>query len=338
MTDSHMRPLALALSFFALASCSDPSTAPETDAASSTAIPAFAAASNSWVSRTDMPSTERWGLATTVVTNSAGQSILYAVGGKTATGGSLSKVQAYNVATNTWTYKASLPIPLYWTNGIGVIGGKLYISGGLSGNKEYQGLLYVYDPATNKWTRKRDMPNSTFRGVTGVIQNQLYVVTGCDQEDCWSYEPVAFYRYNPATNLWTALPKPPNQHGWGMGGIIGGKFYVTGGSNQLDVYDPVTNRWTTRAPMPLRRWLGAGATMAGKLYVIGGYQQNSDGSITPGVRTMSVYDAATNTWSTKAPLPAARWDVSASRVVLNGQTRIELVGGRRPGNNLAYVP
>lgn len=148
------------------AACSETATEP-----SVTQIPAdlpeFAAAINRWTTRADMPSTERWGLATATVMNSSGQPVIYAVGGKTVTGGSLSKVMAYNAATNTWSFKTSLPVPLFWTNGIGVIGGKLYISGGSSGHKAYHSTLFMYDPAKNTWTRKRDMPNTTFRGVTG---------------------------------------------------------------------------------------------------------------------------------------------------------------------------
>ncbi len=143
-----------------------------------------------------------------------------------------------------------------------MIGGKLYISGGVASYKNYRAELYVYDPAANTWTRKRDMPNTTFRGVTGVINEKLYVFTGCDQEDCNFYEPAAFYRYDPTTDRWTTIPKPANYHAWGMGGTIGGKFYVAGGSNQLDVYDPATNEWTTRAPMGSPRWIGAGAALA----------------------------------------------------------------------------
>jgi N-acetylneuraminic acid mutarotase len=320
-----------------LAACSDTTTEPETLAPATASAPDFAVASNSWSTRADMP-TERLGLATAVVPNSAGQSILYAIGGTTLTGGSLSKVQAYNVATNSWTTKAPLPVPLYFTNGAGVIRGKLYISGGLTSYNNYRSSLYVYNPSTNSWTRKRDMPNTTFRGVTGVINNQLYVLTGCDQDGCNAYEPVVLYRYNPATDQWARLAKPTRTHDWGMGGVIGGKFYVTGGSTQLDVYDPATNRWTIRAPLPQERWLGGGAISAGKLYIIGGYQRNPDGTTTPGVRTTSVYDPGTNRWTTKASAPKALSQIAASRVVLNGQERIEVVGGRRPGNNLAYIP
>jgi N-acetylneuraminic acid mutarotase len=337
MACNYSHRWALALPLLSLITCSEHPTGPATVQTQQEIAPQLATVANSWIKRRDMP-TERWGAAAATITNVAGQSVLYAIGGRTRTGGSLSKVQAYNVATNSWTTKASLPVPLYWTNGAGVIGGKIYISGGISSYKNYRSELYVYDPGTNTWTPKRDMPNTTFRGVTGVINNKLYVLTGCDQEDCYFYDPIAFYRYDPATDQWEALPEPLDRHGWGMGGTIGGKLYVTGGSNQLDVYDPATNAWTTRAPMPRRRWMGAGATVGAKLYVIGGYQENADGTIVSGVRTTSVYDPATNSWTTRAPLPTAGSDFAASRVVLSGKARIELVGGSRPGNNLAYIP
>ncbi|HEX6107557.1 MAG TPA: kelch repeat-containing protein, partial [Gemmatimonadales bacterium] len=71
----------------------------------------------------------------------------------------LRKVTAYNVATNTWTDRRPLPVPLAWSNGAGVINGKIYVSGGFSetGDALPTRALYVYDPGTNTWTRKRDL-------------------------------------------------------------------------------------------------------------------------------------------------------------------------------------
>jgi N-acetylneuraminic acid mutarotase len=337
------RQLALGTTLLILASCSDETTAPESAESPTAAGPELAVATaNRWIAKADMPSTERRGLTSAVVEDASGRSIFYAIGGatNTATGASLSKVQAYNAATNTWTYKASLPVPLYWTNGAGVINGKIYVSGGLSRHNGYEKGLYMYDPARNTWTRKRDMPNTSFRGVTGVINNKLYVVTGCDQENCDQFVPSALYRYDPVTDQWATLTAPPGFHGWAMGGVIGGKFYVTGQDEngaQLVAYDPATNQWTRRTPLNRPRWLGAGAAVGAKLYVIGGMTELDDGS-NPIVRTVSVYDPATDSWTNKAPLPNPRLNLTASRVRVNGQARIELVGGPRPGNNLQYTP
>jgi N-acetylneuraminic acid mutarotase len=328
--------------------CRDDAASP-TGPASATPANALEAAvtSNTWITRRNMFGTERWGLATAVVNNAGGQSVLYAIGGKTApgaTGGSLSKVQAYNVATNEWTNRASVPVPLYWTNGAGVIDGKIYVSGGQFANDGYLKSLFVYDPATNTWTAKREMPSTGYHGVTGVINGKLYVLTGCDQENCDPPQAsMTFYRYDPVTDQWATLPiprqpTPSSSHKGGVGGVIGGKFYVAGGQGhrRLDVYDPVTNQWTAKADMPRVCGFAAGVAVAGKLYVVGGNQLNPNGSVTS-CKT-SVYDPATDTWTTKAAAPTVRAEAGAGRVVVNKQPRIELVGGIRPGNNLQYVP
>src|SRR3954470_598116 len=206
-----------------LASCND--TAAPTSIDNEAVGPSLAVASNSWVTRRDMPSTERYALAAATVTSSNGQSILYAIGGRTATGGSLSKVMAYHVSTDSWTYPAALPIPLYETNGAAVINGKIYVSGGRrsSSNDSETPFLHMYNPATNRWTRKADLPYGTWGGVTGMYGGKLYVLTHCGEEwfGCGSNDQPHFFRYDPAPNTWTELPAPPSAHQFGMGGFIG---------------------------------------------------------------------------------------------------------------------
>ncbi len=346
MTRRSPLNMALTLGVLALVACGENATEPETTRHLTSTGPVFAAVPNTWITRADIPR-ERGSFASAAVTNAAGQSIVYVIAGVTSAGGISPTVQAYNVATNVWTTRASLPNRVYATNGAGVINGKIYISGGIGIRRIADESLYLYDPATNTWTRVSSMPAPGFRGVTGVINNQLYVLTGCGGgADCDPFVPSAFYRYNPATGQWASLPTPTSTHEQGMGGVIGGKFYVVGGQdelNQLDVYDPATNTWTTRTPMPLGqfaaggRWAGAGVAVGAKLFVIGGFQRDRGGPITA-VRTNNVYNPATNTWSTKAPTPTSSAGIVASRVVLSEQQRIEVVGGSRPGTNLQYIP
>lgn len=326
----------------ALACADEPTTPGGPDAAP---VPEFAVTSNSWITRRDMPSTERTSVTTATITNSSGISVLYVMGGRTASGARLGKVMAYHVATNSWTYHPDMPLPFYNSNGAGVINRKIYISGGQLSPNTRLSYLWMYDPASDTWTRKRDMPTPTAAGVSGVFGNRLYVLTYCDPEVCdISNDVPQFFRYDPSTDSWATLPSPNNAHADGVGGFMGGKFYVTGGqggvgdSRKLDVYDPSTNTWATRASIPRKRWLAAGTAMGGKLYMAGGLQLNSDGTASSAVRTTSVYDPATNTWTNKAQMPSARVDVAASVVWLNGDFRLEVVGGARPGNNLAYIP
>jgi N-acetylneuraminic acid mutarotase len=307
-------------------------------------IPVAAATSDRWITRANLWGTERWGLTTAVVRNSAGETILYAIGGRTALGtsGSLSKVQAYSVSTNKWTLRASLPVPLSHTNGAGVIDGKIYVSGGIARHNVYLQSLFVYDPATNKWTAKADMPITGYRGVTGVINGKLYVLTGCGAPDyCWPVDITeAFYRYDPVTDRWTALPIPSRvtpdwAHAGSVGGFIGGKFYVATPTS-VHVYDPATNQWSIRTGWAQSCHLFTGLVFQSKLYLIGGSRLDPGGNVTN--CETAIYDPATDTWTTGAAPPTIRSSASTARVVVNGQPRIHLVGGSLPGNNLQYVP
>src|SRR5262245_20991625 len=153
--------------------CGEDTELPSAPSATSTDRVAAAAVSNTWAAKRDLWGNQVGSYAAAVVENSAGQSILYVIGGTNANGASLSKVMAYNATTDTWSARAPLPIPLYWTNGAGVIDGKIYVSGGLSSETSFEAGLFVYNPANNTWTRKRDMPTEGFRGVTGAIDGKL---------------------------------------------------------------------------------------------------------------------------------------------------------------------
>src|SRR5215217_8254163 len=191
--------------------------------------PDLAAATTGWIARRDMPSGTRTAVAAAAVTRN-GNSVLYVIGGVTATNHALGRVQAYHVATNSWTWHPDLPLPLARTNGAVTIGNKIYVSGGTSGDHREQSSLFVFDPATNQWTRKREMPEPTMSGVSGVSNNKLYVLTHCAGDECQVDTGLPrFYRYDPVTDTWTLLPPPPNSHVRGTGGFIGAKFYVAGG-------------------------------------------------------------------------------------------------------------
>jgi N-acetylneuraminic acid mutarotase len=334
--------------------CRDDAQSPTDPVPTISASPEFAVASNTWLTRANMPS-DRFGPTVAVVTNSLGQTILYAIGGHIAgapyCSGGLSKVQAYNAATNTWTTRAPLPIQLSHTNGAGVVNGEIYISGGCFGYKYYSNWLFMYDPATNTWTRKRDLPITGFDGTTGVIDNKLYVVTSCDgQEDCdYGSYPVPgghpdrwLFRYDPAADTWTELGIPPRVHLRGVAATIAKQLYVVGGfyagDNALDVYHPATNTWSQAKAMASVRYGMAGAAISAKLYAIAGFRLDSIKDTWIPVATTSVYDPTSDAWKNLAPSLRSGDGMAAGRIVVNGQVRLEMVGGSRPGNNLTYVP
>ncbi len=127
MNTRPMLPTLLAVGSCALISCAEEATQPDQSAGT----PELAVTSNTWLKRTDMPGEARFGFAMATVTNAAGQSVVYVIGGCTVKGGyGRRTVSAYNVATNTWTRRASLPLLRCATNGGGVIDGTIYVTGG----------------------------------------------------------------------------------------------------------------------------------------------------------------------------------------------------------------
>ena len=353
-------PGALALTTFWLAGCGETATEPAAPAEPTAGAPALAVTSNSWITRNALPMT-RSGHAVATVTNGAGQSIVYVIGGATATNWASAKVAAYNVATNRWTWPRQLPVPVAASNGAGVINGKIYVSGGRGPDElnKPSRALYMFNPSANTWTRKRDIPIVTINGeqriaglgVTGVINNKLYVVAGCFTLPIeWYYYvescPPLFFRYDPATDGWTRLPSPfgvntPTSSPFGAG-VIGGKFYLTANSDltydaRFSVYDPATNRWTPKPILGRARTGAATAVLGGKLYVMGGYLEGPPWTHER-LDLTSVFNPATNLWSQRARLPSPRDGIAGATVMLNGTPRIEVIGGPAPGNNLQYIP
>jgi hypothetical protein len=196
----------------------------------------------------------------------------------------------------------------------------------------------VYDPATNTWTRKRDMPITSAEGVSGTYKGLLYVATSCfDNIVCGDAdERGALWRYNPANNTWVLLRRTPHDPGYGGGGFMNGKFHLVDALGDMDIFDVATSTWSTGPRRPFRFCEPASAAFEAKLYLVG-CRDDLDGS---GVYPMLVFDPKVGAWAQAAAPPVAAtghvWTLS--RGVLNGQPRLELIGGTKPGNNWQYVP
>ena len=321
--------LALASGVLTLNACNDSSpTQPEAMGNPSPVSPEFVLASNRWTAKPPMP-TERAYHVAAVVNNAAGQPVLYAIGGRSPSGQPVSAIEAFNYVTNSWETRRAQG-SMAESNGMGVIGGKIYISGGvinLGTGPEGDDNLVAYDPVRDAFAVKASMPRHTYDGVTGVIGGKLYVVVGfCS--DCTHLIDRRLYRYDPATNSWnTSLAWAPHPHPMGAGGVINGKFYVAGGgdpngggSNVLDMYDPATNKWKTLAPLPYPVVGVAGAVIQNQLYVIGGGHRN---------RSVLAYNPVTNTWKIKNVLLTGRINLAAASFVTpSGNPKIFAVGGR----------
>lgn len=343
--------VASAAALLVLLGCRDDPTGPP--GAEAPAASATATAVGSWIARADYPR-DVWRATSASITDPATlRTIVYVIGGTpVAFGGAgqiTSGVKAYDAAANAWRSKAPYPIPIHSTNGAVQIDGKIYVSGGFSRRwDEAAGVwrsytvktLYVYDPVTNAWGRRRDMPQTTARGVSAAYKGFLYVATACygPAPPCALDDPDqgALWRYNPATDRWVLLTLTPHNPRTGAGGFIGGRFYLVEQFGAMDVYNVATRSWGSGPRLPYRICSPAYTTFQARLYLVG-CRGDDD---TSGSYPMLVFDPKVGNWSEAAapPWAADGWSSTLSRVVVNGQPRLELVGGARPGNNFQYVP
>jgi hypothetical protein len=322
--------VALALASGACDNDQQTATGPEPAPVGTEGLPA-AMSPDTWTDRRGMPE-GRHHHGAAVVPNAAGEPILYVLGGHVEGEDfevPTDVVYAYNFSTNVWETRSARG-GLSFSNGVGVIKGKLYQSGGIVGTKAMR-TLTVYDPVLDKFTTKAAMPAGAALGVTGVIGGKLYVLAGVTGS-CSCTVTRRLYRYDPASNTWTTLRPAPAAHVGGAAGVIRGKFYVAGGgTDKVHVYDPATNTWKTLAPLPALQVDLAGGVLNSKLYVIAGPE-------------LWAYDPATNQWEAKSPMNGWRHSLAAASFISRaGNPRMLAVGGvGDPGwpddGNEVYAP
>ncbi len=123
-------------------------------------------------------------------------------------------------------------------------------------------------------------------------------------------------------DCWTTKASMPTAR-YALGvGAIDGVVYAVGGVKSVspsiaatvEAYDPASNTWTTKASMPTARHRLAVGVVNGILYAVGG--SGNFGSPAVVLATVEAYDPATNSWTTKASMPTARFDLAV--VVANG--------------------
>jgi N-acetylneuraminic acid mutarotase len=153
---------------------------------------------------------------------------------------------------------------------------------------------------------------------------------------CLSVTEPVFSSADSAGDLWESKA-PMHEARIHVGvAVVNGKIYAIGGRNSSywlvgtnEMYDPGSDIWTTLKPMPIARERFGIAAYQNKIYVFGGTTGTvpTIGGNALGVDVVTgvneVYDTATDTWETKAPMPTARGGLQAN--VVDG--KIYLIGG-----------
>jgi len=183
---------------------------------------------DTWTRKADMP-TPRTRSSAGVVDGK-----IYVFGGGTGGGSSyptVSTVEAYDPATDTWTRQADMPTAreLLTTS---VVGGKVYAIGGQRQDSVSQGVystVEMYDPITDTWTKKADTPLPRKVHSACVLNDIIYVFGG--RLYIGGPPQSTLFQYDPAADAWVIGEDMPYSVAAACASNVDARIYLIGGSS-----------------------------------------------------------------------------------------------------------
>ena len=292
---------------------------------------------------------------------------LYILGayGANALGGLAGWFNEYDPATDRWTKKPDIPMPVHHQAMVG-LNGKVYVFGGgikltPTGDNWYPtNRSWEFTPATNTWREIAAMPTKRGGGFATELGGKIYVIGGAGyhpgQKEDVSISANVPHRsvptnevYDPATNTWeTRMPmNVPRNHL--AGATVNGKIYAIGGrvgwsfvgSSSVDTveeYDPATDRWRVRSRMIYPRSGMAYGTDGRVIYTLGG--EYLDSEMVGVFRSFEAYDPARDRWYSLPPMTVPRHGFAGGVIgnrfhAVSGQLQSG-TGGGGPGATEAH--
>jgi N-acetylneuraminic acid mutarotase len=250
------------------------------------------------------------------------------------------------LASNSWTPRAPIVGLFIFGVAAGVAPNAagqsiVYTFGGVTDDGGNEAHIQAYNAATNTWTIKTSRVGPFDLNGVAKIGSKLYFSGG--QEHDGSGEAVSTpvtWAYDYTNDRLTRKANMPKATSQGVTGVIDGKMYVLPGFcdgsgwpapgycdhsaiRQLYRYDPLKNAWGARRACPHYHPHGAGGVIDGKFYVAGG-----------GTAALDVYDPATDSWRTLAPLPTTGRAIGT----VFGQRLFVIVGFGSERRAYAYDP
>lgn len=231
-----------------------------------------------WVRLSGM-STARAGMAVAVYENS-----IIAVGGMSADGvtGALEK---YDPLNDRWEVLANKPTPV-GDAAAAVVGGLIYVPGGVLESGAVTDVVEVYDPVADSWGQASSLPVPVSDYALAAFEGNLYLIGGWDGQNFLD----TIYRYDPQQDEWTQYAEIPQPRAGAAAAVNGGKIYIAGGRNQQGLLADSAAFLPTRAGTSEQPWeqvadlpeprAGLGLiSVADILYAIGGEAADGEGAV-----------------------------------------------------------
>jgi len=233
---------------------------------------------------------------------------------------------------NCWLDAQAMPLALQGA-GSTTANGRLYSVGGLTNS----GLLRdTYSFNGSAWIKLADKPGTPLESPALVSDGSaIYLMGGFSAHQSGALNDM--WRYDIASDSWSAMPNLPAALGGASAQYSNGKIYLAGGLDNtgasrasLFIFDIASNSWNSGATMSNARDSAASAVIGGKLYIFGGRQRLADGTVVSEAQTsVEIYNPQTDSWSNASNMPRGR------RAFAVGQfnNHLQMIGGEN-GNRL----
>ncbi|HLN55266.1 MAG TPA: kelch repeat-containing protein [Bacteroidales bacterium] len=208
------------------------------------------------------------------------------------------------VIGSSWMKVADLPALPRYKAGCFTVAGKIYIGCGASNGTTLRDF-WRYDPQGNSWSQMADFPGVGRIYAIGTADDSYgYMGTGHTEDNASKIQLYDFYKYNPGTGEWSAIPNYPdpiNNFFLNYGVSVNGHAYVSLSNAVQNTREIIGDSWVSHPNVTDLMNSGGNAVFVfGNLYyVVCGYRFNSN------IINKAVweYNTLTSTWTRKADFP-----------------------------------
>jgi N-acetylneuraminic acid mutarotase len=217
-----------------------------------------------------------------------------------------------------------------------LVGSSIYVVGGFDTGGHTTGLVERLNLRSGHWSTSRPLPQPLNHMNAIGYGGSLYVVGGYSQPGDTSAGAVPnFWRFDPATGHWTAMPAAPLPRAAAGAAVLGHRLYVAGGRSDtettistLAIFDFDTGKWALGPPLHHAREHVAGVAADGAVWILGGRAVGLGN-----FADVERYRPGAPSWQRLAAMPVARSGFQA----VDAGGKIVVVGGEGPAGTIGEV-
>lgn len=234
-----------------------------------------------------------------------------------------------------WRALAPLPAPRQET-AVVALGGEAFVIGGIIDNLSIVATVEAYDPIDDAWRTLAPLPRALHHANAAVVDGQLVVAGGLTGLNFAGNQRVSIY--DAAADRWReGAPLPVGtERGGGAVAVWDGALYLAGGYSdgsarrEFSRYLVEDDRWEALPNLPAPRDHVLAFAHDARIFVVGG----REGPIDTHVADVLIFDIASESWSTSAPMPTSRTGAAGA---LGPDGRFYVVGGEGYGAETSGV-